>query len=125
MSIPNELKYTKEHEWVVIDNNIATIGITDHAQGQLGDIVFVELPELESNINQDDTFGVVEAVKTVADLFAPVSGKIVEINNELEESPDLINSDPYDSGWIIKVSVDSLNEYNNLLSNEDYKEFIE
>tara|TARA_S200000501_G_scaffold108296_1_gene101652 strand:- start:8837 stop:9214 length:378 start_codon:yes stop_codon:yes gene_type:complete len=125
MSIPNELKYTKEHEWVVIDNNIATIGITDHAQGQLGDIVFVELPELESNINQDDTFGVVEAVKTVADLFAPVSGKIVEINNELEESPDLINSDPYGSGWIIKVSVDSLNEYNNLLSNEDYKEFIE
>ena len=124
MSIPNELKYTKEHEWVVIDNNIATIGITDHAQGQLGDIVFVELPELESNINQDDTFGVVEAVKTVADLFAPVSGKIVEINNELEESPDLINSDPYGSGWIIKVSVDSLNEYNNLLSNEDYKEFI-
>jgi len=125
MSIPNELKYTKEHEWVVIDNNVATIGITDHAQGQLGDIVFVELPELESNINQDDTFGVVEAVKTVADLFAPVSGKIVEINNELEESPDLINSDPYGSGWIIKVSVDSLNEYNNLLSNEDYKEFIE
>lgn len=125
MSIPNELKYTKEHEWVIIDNNIATIGITDHAQGQLGDIVFVELPELESNINQDDTFGVVEAVKTVADLFAPVSGKIVEINNELEESPDLINSDPYGSGWIIKVSVDSLNEYNNLLSNEDYKDFIE
>ena len=125
MSIPNELKYTKEHEWVVIDNNIATIGITDHAQGQLGDIVFVELPELESNINQDDTFGVVEAVKTVADLFAPVSGKIVEVNNELEESPDLINSDPYGSGWIIKVSVDSLNEYNNLLSNEDYKDFIE
>ena len=125
MSIPNELKYTKEHEWVVIDNNIATIGITDHAQGQLGDIVFVELPELESNINQDDTFGVVEAVKTVADLFAPVSGKIVDINNELEESPDLINSDPYGSGWIIKVSVDSLNEYNNLLSNEDYKDFIE
>ena len=125
MSIPNELKYTKEHEWVVIDNNIATIGITDHAQGQLGDIVFVELPVLESNINQDDTFGVVEAVKTVADLFAPVSGKIVEINNELEESPDLINSDPYGSGWIIKVSVDSLNEYNNLLSNEDYKDFIE
>ena len=125
MSIPNELKYTKEHEWVVIDNNIATIGITDHAQEQLGDIVFVELPELESNINQDDTFGVVEAVKTVADLFAPVSGKIVEINNVLEESPDLINSDPYGSGWIIKVSVDSLNEYNNLLSNEDYKDFIE
>ena len=125
MSIPNELKYTKEHEWVVIDNSIATIGITDHAQGQLGDIVFVELPELESKISQDDTFGVVEAVKTVADLFAPVSGSIVEINNELEESPDLINSDPYGSGWIIKVSVDSLEEYNNLLSSDDYMDFIE
>ena len=125
MSIPKELKYTKEHEWVTIDNNIATIGITDHAQGQLGDIVFVELPELESKISQDDTFGVVEAVKTVADLFAPVSGSIVEINNELEESPDLINSDPYGSGWIIKVSVDSLEEYNNLLSSDDYMDFIE
>ena len=125
MSIPKRLKYTKEHEWVVIDDKIATIGITDHAQGQLGDIVFVELPELESKINQDDTFGVVEAVKTVADLFAPVSGNIVEINNALEESPDLINSDPYGSGWIIKVFVDSLEEYNNLLTNEDYKDFIE
>ena len=125
MSIPKELKYTKEHEWVTIDNNIATIGITDHAQGQLGDIVFVELPELESKIDQDDTFGVVEAVKTVADLFAPVSGSIVEINNVLEESPDLINSDPYGSGWIIKVSVDSLEEYNNLLSSDDYMDFIE
>ena len=125
MSIPKQLKYTKEHEWVVIDDKIATIGITDHAQGQLGDIVFVELPELESKINQDDTFGVVEAVKTVADLFAPVSGYIVEINNALEESPDLINSDPYGSGWIIKVSVDNLEEYNNLLTNEDYEDFIE
>ena len=125
MSIPKQLKYTKEHEWVVIDDKIATIGITDHAQGQLGDIVFVELPELESKINQDDTFGVVEAVKTVADLFAPVSGNIVEINNALEESPDLINSDPYGSGWIIKVSVDNLEEYNNLLTNEDYEDFIE
>ena len=125
MSIPEQLKYTKEHEWVVIDDKIATIGITDHAQGQLGDIVFVELPELESKINQDDTFGVVEAVKTVADLFAPVSGNIVEINNALEESPDLINSDPYGSGWIIKVSVDNLEEYNNLLTNEDYEDFIE
>ena len=125
MSIPKRLKYTKEHEWVVIDDKIATIGITDHAQGQLGDIVFVELPELESKINQDDTFGVVEAVKTVADLFAPVSGNIVEINNALEESPDLINSDPYGSGWIIKVSVDNLEEYNNLLTNEDYEDFIE
>ena len=124
MSTPNELRYTKEHEWVSIDNNIATIGITDHAQGQLGDIVFVELPNLESTINQDDVFGVVEAVKTVADLFAPVSGKIIEINSDLEESPDLINSDPYESGWIIKTAVDNLDEYNNLMSNLDYEDFI-
>ena len=124
MSIPKELKYTKEHEWVSVENNIATIGITDHAQGQLGDIVFVELPELESNINQDDTFGVVEAVKTVADLFAPVSGNIVETNTLLEESPDLINSDPYGSGWVIKVAIESLEEYENLMSDEGYKDFI-
>ena len=124
MSTPKDLRYTKEHEWVSIDNNIATIGITDHAQGQLGDIVFVELPDLESTINQDDVFGVVEAVKTVADLFAPVSGKIIEINSDLEESPDLINSDPYESGWIIKTAVENLDEYNNLMSNLDYEDFI-
>ena len=124
MSTPKELKYTKEHEWVSVDNNIATIGITDHAQGQLGDIVFVELPDVESQIKQDDTFGVVEAVKTVADLFAPVSGRVTEINVSLEESPDLINSNPYESGWIIKVAIDDLEEYNNLMSSEDYEDFI-
>ena len=125
MSTPKELKYTKEHEWVSVDNNIATIGITDHAQGQLGDIVFVEIPDVESQIKQDDTFGVVEAVKTVADLFAPVSGRVTEINVSLEESPDLINSNPYESGWIIKVAIDDLEEYNNLMSSEDYEDFIE
>ena len=125
MSTPKELKYTKEHEWVSVDNNIATIGITDHAQGQLGDIHFVELPDVESQIKQDDTFGVVEAVKTVADLFAPVSGRVTEINVSLEESPDLINSNPYESGWIIKVAIDDLEEYNNLMSSEDYEDFIE
>ena len=125
MSIPKELKYTKEHEWVSVDSDIATIGITDYAQGQLGDIVFVELPEVQSHVSQDDTFGVVEAVKTVADLFAPVSGSITEINTALEESPDLINSDPYVAGWIIKVAIDDLEEYNNLMSSDDYKGFIE
>ena len=125
MSIPKELKYTKEHEWVSVDSDIATIGITDYAQGQLGDIVFVELPEVQSHVSQDDTFGVVEAVKTVADLFAPVSGSITEINTALEESPDLINSDPYVAGWIIKVAIDDLEEYNNLMSSDDYNSFIE
>lgn len=125
MSTPKELKYTKEHEWVSVDSDIATIGITDHAQEQLGDIVFVELPEVQSRVSQDDTFGVVEAVKTVADLFAPVSGNVTEINTALEESPDLINSDPYGAGWIIKVVIDDLEEYNNLMSNDDYNSFIE
>ena len=125
MSIPKELKYTKEHEWVSVDSDIATIGITDYAQSQLGDIVFVELPEVQSHVSQDDTFGVVEAVKTVADLFAPVSGNITEINTDLEESPDLINSDPYGAGWIIKVAIDDLEEYNNLMSSDDYNGFIE
>ena len=125
MSTPKELKYTKEHEWVSIDSDIATIGITDYAQEQLGDIVFVELPEVQSQVSQDDTFGVVEAVKTVADLFAPVSGNVTEINTALEESPDLINSDPYGAGWIIKVAIDDLEEYNNLMSNDEYNSFIE
>jgi len=125
MSTPKELKYTKEHEWVSVDSDIATIGITDHAQEQLGDIVFVELPEVQSQVSQDDTFGVVEAVKTVADLFAPVSGNVTEINTALEESPDLINSDPYGAGWIIKVAIDDLEEYNDLMSNDEYNSFIE
>ena len=124
MSTPKELKYTKEHEWVSVDSDIATIGITNHAQEQLGDIVFVELPEVQSRVSQDDTFGVVEAVKTVADLFAPVSGNVTEINTALEQSPDLINSDPYGEGWIIKVAIDDLEEYNNLMSNDDYNSFI-
>ena len=125
MSTPKELKYTKEHEWVSVVSDIATIGITNHAQEQLGDIVFVELPEVQSRVSQDDTFGVVEAVKTVADLFAPVSGNVTEINTALEESPDLINSDPYGEGWIIKVAIDDLEEYNNLMSNDEYNSFIE
>ena len=125
MSTPKELKYTKEHEWVSVDSDIATIGITNHAQEQLGDIVFVELPEVQSRVSQDDTFGVVEAVKTVADLFAPVSGNVTEINTALEESPDLINSDPYGEGWIIKVAIDDLEEYNDLMSNDEYNSFIE
>ena len=125
MSTPKELKYTKEHEWVSVDSDIATIGITDHAQEQLGDIVFVELPEVQSQFSQDDTFGVVEAVKTVADLFAPVSGNVTEINTALEESPDLINSDPYGEGWIIKVAIDDFEEYNDLMSNDEYNSFIE
>ena len=124
MSIPTEIKYTKEHEWISLDGEVAMIGITDHAQSQLGDIVFVELPDVDSEINQNDTFGVIEAVKTVADLFAPVKGLIIELNSSLEDSPDLINSDPYGAGWIIKVKVTNSNQYDDLMSSDEYEEFI-
>ena len=124
MSIPTEIKYTKEHEWISLDGEVAMIGITDHAQNQLGDIVFVELPDVDTEINQNDTFGVIEAVKTVADLFAPVKGLIIELNSSLEDSPDLINSDPYGAGWIIKVKVSNSNQYDDLMSNDEYEEFI-
>ena len=125
MNTPNDIKYTKEHEWVSLDGETATIGITDYAQSQLGDIVFVEFPELNSEINQNETFGVIEAVKTVADLFAPVSGEIIEVNSSLEDSPNFINSDPYGSGWIIKIKINDSNEYNGLMSSDDYEEHIQ
>ncbi|MED5248674.1 MAG: glycine cleavage system protein GcvH [Candidatus Neomarinimicrobiota bacterium] len=124
MSIPAEIKYTKEHEWISLDGEVAMIGITDHAQSQLGDIVFVELPDVDSEISQNETFGVIEAVKTVADLFAPVKGLIIEINSSLEDSPDLINSDPYGTGWIIKVKVSDSSQYDSLMSSDEYEEFI-
>ena len=125
MNTPNDIKYTKEHEWVSLDGETATIGITDYAQSQLGDIVFVEFPDINSEIIQNETFGVIEAVKTVADLFAPVSGEIIEVNSSLEDSPNFINSDPYGSGWIIKVKINDSNEYDGLMSSEDYKEHIQ
>ena len=124
MSIPTEIKYTKEHEWISLDGEVAMIGITDHAQSQLGDIVFVELPDVDSEISQNETFGVIEAVKTVADLFAPVKGLIIDINSSLEDSPDLINSDPYGTGWIIKVKVSDSSQYDSLMSSDEYEEFI-
>ena len=125
MNTPNDIKYTKEHEWVSLDGETATIGITDYAQSQLGDIVFVEFPDINSEINQNETFGVIEAVKTVADLFAPVSGEIIEVNSLLEDSPNFINSDPYGSGWIIKVKIKDSNEYNGLMSSDVYEEHIQ
>ena len=125
MNTPNDIKYTKEHEWVSLDGETATIGITDYAQSQLGDIVFVEFPDINSEINQNETFGVIEAVKTVADLFAPVSGEIIEVNSSLEDSPNFINSDPYGSGWIIKVKIKDSKEYKGLMSSDDYEEHVQ
>jgi glycine cleavage system H protein len=122
--IPKELKYTEDHEWVKVDGDTATVGITDHAQSELGDIIFIEFPEINDFVDRMEPFGTIEAVKTVADLFAPLNGKVIEINETLEGSPELVNSDPYGKGWIVKVSVDKLNQLNDLLSSKNYEKLI-
>ena len=124
MNIPNDLKYTKEHEWVRINGDIITVGITDHAQSELGDIIFIEFPELNQLISKDEPFGTIEAVKTVADLFGPVTGKVLEINEALEDNPDLVNSDVYGEGWIVKITCTNDYELDDLLDSEKYKEMI-
>jgi glycine cleavage system H protein len=124
MNIPSDLLYTKEHEWARFEGDIATIGITDYAQGELGDIVFVELPEVGSSVTKDEAFGTIEAVKAVSDLYAPLSGKITEINGQLDEAPETINLSPYENGWMIKIKMSDLSEKDHLLSAEDYKKLI-
>ena len=124
MEIKSELKYTKDHEWVRIENNIATVGITDYAQSELGDIVYVEIETLDESLKKEEVFGSVEAVKTVSDLFLPISGKIIEINQSIEDNPEVINEDPYERGWIVKIQVDNPDEMNELLDSESYKEII-
>ena len=124
MNIPDNLKYTKEHEWLKIDGDFAYVGITDFAQGELGDIVFVELPNLNDTFSQNDIFGTIEAVKTLADLYLPISGSILEINDKLDSEPELINSDPYGEGWIIKIKISNPEEIDSLLSDNDYKGLV-
>ena len=124
MNIPTNLKYTKDHEWVSIEGDIATVGITDFAQKELGDIVYVEVDTLDQTLSKDEVFGTVEAVKTVSDLFLPLSGEIVEFNEELESSPELVNTDPYGAAWMIKVKISDTAELDSLLSSEDYKALI-
>ena len=124
MSIPVELKYTKDHEWVRIEGNIAVVGITDFAQGELGDIVFVDIDSVGDELNAGDVFGSVEAVKTVSDLYLPISGKVVEFNEELEGEPELVNTDPYGRGWIIKLEIAAGADQSELLSAEQYNEVI-
>ncbi|EKB55944.1 glycine cleavage system protein GcvH [Bergeyella zoohelcum] len=119
MNIPAELKYTKDHEWVKIEGNIATVGITDFAQGELGDIVFVDVDTVDEELSAGEVFGSVEAVKTVSDLYLPVSGKVIEFNEALEDQPELVNSDPYGEGWIIKIEVSGEGE--ELLSSDEYQ----
>ena len=124
MIIPEELFYTKEHEWAKIEDNIAIVGITDFAQSQLGDIIFIEFPNIGDEFKKDDVFGEIEAVKTVSELYSPLSGKITEINLELEDSPEKVNSDPYGDGWIIKVELSRMHEKSNLMKPSAYKEII-
>lgn len=124
MNIPTELKYTKDHEWVRIEGDEAVIGITDFAQNELGDIVFVEVETEGDNIMSEEIFGSVEAVKTVSDLFMPLSGKVLLFNSELDDNPEVVNSDPYGSGWMIRVKVSDFSEIDNLLSADQYKDLI-
>lgn len=124
MNIPSNLKYTKDHEWVSLEVDIATVGITDFAQKELGDIVYVEVETLDQTLEKDEVFGTVEAVKTVSDLFLPLSGEIIEFNEELESSPESVNTDPYGAGWMVKVKVSNPSDFDNLLSSDAYKDLI-
>lgn len=125
MNIPSELKYTKDHEWVKVEGDIATIGITDFAQKELGDIVYVDVDTVDETVEVEEVFGSVEAVKTVSDLFMPLSGEVIEFNEELEDEPELVNSDPYGKGWMIKVKISDESQLEDLLSAEAYQDLIQ
>ncbi|MDP5076581.1 MAG: glycine cleavage system protein GcvH [Nonlabens sp.] len=124
MNIPADLKYTKDHEWLRVEGDTATVGITDFAQGELGDIVYVEVETIDDTLTQDEVFGTVEAVKTVSDLFLPVSGTITEFNDALADTPELVNSDPYGDGWMIKMTIEDASQLEGLLSAEAYQELV-
>ena len=124
MNVPKNLKYTNDHEWVNVDGDVATIGITDFAQGELGDIVFVEVDTLKETLEKEEVFGTVEAVKTVSDLFMPISGEIIEFNESLETNPEKVNETPYEDGWMIKIKISNSSELDDLLSPEDYENTI-
>ncbi|MFQ5915609.1 MAG: glycine cleavage system protein GcvH [Nitrospinota bacterium] len=125
MEFPGDLLYTKEHEWTLVEGNRVRVGITDYAQGKLGDIVFVQLPEVGEDVEAGTTFGVVESVKAVSDLFAPVSGTVKQVNNNLDDQPETINSDPYENGWMIVVEMSDKTDLDELLSAEDYQTFVQ
>jgi glycine cleavage system H protein len=124
MNIPSNLKYTKDHEWIKVDGDVATVGITDFAQGELGDIVYVEIETIGESLNAEEVFGTVEAVKTVSDLFMPISGEVLELNENLADSPESVNQDPYGAGWMIKLKISNPSELDGLLSAEAYKALI-
>src|SRR5713101_7022582 len=124
MEFPEDLKYSKEHEWVLVEGNVATVGITDYAQDQLGDIVFVELPAIGDKVSKEDAFGVVESVKAVSDIYAPVSGKVLEVNDDLPENPEMLNEDAYGDGWIIKIEMSDIDELKDLMTAAEYEEYV-
>lgn len=124
MEFPEDLKYSKEHEWVLIEDNVATVGITDYAQDQLGDIVFVELPAIGDKVSKDDAFGVVESVKAVSDIYAPVSGKVLEVNDDLPDNPEMVNEDPYGDGWMIKIEMNDPEDLQDLMTAAEYEEYV-
>lgn len=123
MNIPAELKYTIEHEWIRVEDGVGTIGVTEHAQGELGDVVYVDIPDASATVSKGDTFGSIEAVKTVADLYAPVSGQIVDVN-DVNGSPEIVNSDPYGAGWLVKIKLSDASELDALMSADQYKAHI-
>jgi glycine cleavage system H protein len=125
MNIPENLKYTKDHEWVKIDGDIATVGITDFAQSELGDIVFVEIETEGETLDKEEVFGTIEAVKTVSDLYMPVSGEVLEVNSDLEANPELVNKEPYEGGWMVKIKANDVTDFEQLLTAEQYKELVD
>ncbi|HUI25974.1 MAG TPA: glycine cleavage system protein GcvH [Candidatus Kryptonia bacterium] len=124
MEFPEDLKYSKEHEWVLVEGDVATIGITDYAQEQLGDIVFVELPAIGDKASKDEAFSVVESVKAVSDVYAPVSGKVLEVNDDLPDSPEMLNEDPYGDGWMVKIEMTDKTDLDDLMTAAEYEEFV-
>ena len=124
MEFPDDLKYTREHEWVLVEENVATVGITDYAQEQLGDVVFVELPAVGDKVTKDEAMGVVESVKAVSDVYAPLSGKVLEVNDDLPDSTEMINEDPYGDGWIIKIEIGDRSDLEDLMTAEEYEQYV-
>ena len=124
MDIPNELKYTKDHEWVRLEGDVATVGVTDFAQGELGDVVYVEVETLGETLDAEEVFGTIEAVKTVSDLFMPLAGEVLEVNENIEDEPEIVNEDPYGKGWMIKIKVSDVSKFDSLLSAEEYKVLV-
>jgi len=125
MELPEDLKYTREHEWVSIEENVATVGITDHAQEQLGEVVFVELPGVGDRVEKSEPFGVVESTKAVSDIYAPLTGEVTEVNDDLPDSPELVNEDPYGDGWMVKITIGEDTDLDDLMTAEEYRQYIE